>query len=48
MGLGTLIMTPDYFRGVADDPKALPMALAVVALVTVNGLAMRKLVTFRI
>ena len=48
MGLGTLIMTPDYYRGVADDPKALPMALAVVALVTVNGLAMRKLVTFRI
>ena len=48
MGCGTLIMNPDYYRGVADDTKALPMAVAVIVLVTLNGLAMRKLVTFRI
>ena len=48
MGGGTLILNPDYYRGVADDPKALPMAIAVIVLVTLNGLAMRKLVTFRI
>ena len=48
MGGGTLIMNPDYYRGVADDPKALPLAVAVIVLVTLNGLAMRKLVTFRI
>ena len=48
MGLGTMILSPDYYRGVANDPKALPMAIAVVVLVTFNGLAMRKLVTFRI
>ena len=48
MGFGTMVMSPDYYRGVADDPKALPMAVAVVVLVTVNGLALRRLVTFRI
>ena len=48
MGGGTLIMNPDYYLGVADDPKAIPLAVAVLFLVTLNGLAMRKLVTFRI
>lgn len=44
----TSIMSPTYYAGVKDDPMALPMALTVVGLVLANGLAIMKLVNFRI
>ncbi len=44
----TMVATPNYYGGVMDDPKFMPMAVAVVALVVLNALILRKLVNFRI
>ncbi len=44
----TSISSPNYYFGVSDDPMFRPMAIAVVALVVANFLAMRRLVNFRI
>ncbi|AZV78012.1 hypothetical protein EBB79_08985 [Parasedimentitalea marina] len=41
-------MTPDYYNGVADDPMFKPMVGSIVFLTVLNGLALRKLVDFRI
>lgn len=43
----TSITSPNYYFGVSDDPMFRPMAIAVVALVIANFLAMRRLVNFK-
>jgi tight adherence protein B len=40
--------SPDYYRGVMDDPLFLPMAAVTGVLIVVNALILRKLVNFRI
>jgi Flp pilus assembly protein TadB len=44
----TNFISPGYFGEVADDPLFKPMAAIVLLLVVLNGLILRKLVTFRI
>jgi len=43
----TTVTAPTYYSSVSDDPKFMYMAIAVVILVISNGLALRKLVTFK-
>lgn len=40
--------SPDYYRGVMDDPLFLPMAVVTGVLIVANALILRKLVNFRI
>lgn len=40
--------SPDYYRGVADDPLFMPLAAITVVLIVANGLILRKLSNFRI
>ena len=44
----TMITSPDYYRGIMDDPLAPYMAGAIVMLVVLNALVLTKLVKFRI
>ncbi|MEW9922222.1 type II secretion system F family protein [Marimonas sp. MJW-29] len=44
----TMVVTPDYYGGVMDDPMFVPMAVAVVLFVAFNALILKKLVSFRI
>ncbi|MDJ0629616.1 MAG: type II secretion system F family protein [Rhodobacter sp.] len=44
----TTVTAPDYYSGVADDPLFKPVVAAILALVTVNYLVLRRLVHFRI
>ena len=41
------ILTPSYFGSIANEPEAVPLGIAIVILVVLNALAMRKLVNFR-
>lgn len=43
----TKLTAPTYYSSVSDDPKFIYMAGAVVMLVTVNALLLRRLVTFK-
>ncbi|MBT8418024.1 MAG: type II secretion system F family protein, partial [Silicimonas sp.] len=45
VGLNT--MSPAYYGDIADEPAAKPLVFIVVALVLLNALILRKLVTFR-
>ena len=42
------ITSPNYYRGVYDDPMFVPMATAVVLLTVMNALILRKLVNFHV
>ena len=46
--VSTSISSPDYYAGVSTDPLFRPFAVAVVALVVINYLVMRRLVSFKI
>lgn len=46
--VGTSLTAPDYYPSVQHDPMFMPMAIAVVVLVVVNYLALRKAANFRI
>jgi tight adherence protein B len=47
--IGSVSMgSPDYYRGVMDDPLFLPMAAVTGVLIVANALILRKLVNFRI
>ena len=41
------ILTPSYYGSIANEPEAVPLGIAIVTLVVLNALAMRKLVNFR-
>ncbi|QMU59798.1 MAG: hypothetical protein GKR98_17405 [Boseongicola sp.] len=41
------IMTPSYYGSIANEPEAVPLGIAIITLVILNALAMRKLVNFR-
>lgn len=43
-----MIITPEYYGGVMDDPLFLPLAAAAVGLIVLNALILFKLVNFRI
>jgi len=45
--VATNFTAPDYYQAVSDDPLFMPISLAVVTLVIVNYLALRKLVNFK-
>ncbi len=47
VGLNTII-TPSYYGGVVNDPLFLPMALAALGLIFLNGYVLFRLVNFRI
>ena len=42
-----MIMSPDYYMGVIDDPIFRPLSLVIIALIIANGLILRRLVNFR-
>ena len=42
-----MIMNPDYYMGVSTDPLFLPMAIAIVTLVALNGVVLRHLANIR-
>ena len=44
----TSLLSPDYYRGVSDDPMFRPIAIIIVVLIVTNFLAMRRLVNFKI
>ncbi|MDU8946032.1 type II secretion system F family protein [Ovoidimarina sediminis] len=44
----TMITTPNYYRGVMDDPLFIPAAAFIITCVVLNALILRKLVNFRI
>lgn len=44
----TSFSSPNYYRGVYDDPLFMPMAGAVIALTVLNALILRKLVNFHV
>ena len=44
----TMVSSPDYYRGIMDDPLAPYMAGAIVLLVVLNAAILTKLVKFRI
>jgi tight adherence protein B len=44
----TSLLSPDYYRGVSDDPMFRPIAIIIVSLMVANFFAMRKLVNFKI
>lgn len=44
----TSITAPSFYSGVSDDPLYFPMITAIIVLVIVNFLTLRKLVNFRI
>lgn len=44
----TSMTSPDYYGGVAADPLFVPMMVAILVLVVLNALILRRLVTFRI
>ncbi|UWR25889.1 type II secretion system F family protein [Sulfitobacter sp. S223] len=46
--LATSITAPAYYADVSDDPMFKPMAVAIVALIVANFLALRKLVSFEV
>ncbi len=46
--VSTSIMSPDYYFGIMDDPKFMPMAATIVILTVANFLMIRKLVNFRV
>ena len=46
--ISTSIMSPDYYFGIMDDPKFMPMAAAIVILTVANFLMIRKRVNFRV
>ena len=48
MYVGTSFMAPNYYSSVSDDPMYLPIMAAIVTLVVLNGIWLRKLVTFKI
>ena len=41
------VLTPSYYGSIASEPEAVPLGIAIVVLVVLNALAMRKLVNFR-
>ena len=41
------ILTPSYYGSIANEPEAVPLGIAIVILVILNALALRKLVNFR-
>ena len=41
------ILTPSYYGSIASEPEAVPLGIAIVTLVILNALALRKLVNFR-
>ena len=41
------ILTPSYYGSIANEPEAIPLGIAIVTLVILNALALRKLVNFR-
>lgn len=47
IGVFTSVTAPSYYGDVADSPLFIPIAIAVVILVVLNALILRKLVTFR-
>ncbi len=47
IGVFTSITAPSYYGDVSDDPLFMPIAVAVVVLIVVNAIALKKLVSFR-
>lgn len=45
--VGLNVMSPAYYGDIADEPLAKPLVFIVVALVLINAVILRKLVTFR-
>jgi len=41
------ILTPSYYGSIANEPEAVPLGIAIITLVVLNALALRKLVNFR-
>lgn len=41
------IMTPSYYGSIANEPQAVPLAVAIITLTVLNGLVLRRLVNFR-
>lgn len=41
------ILTPSYYGSIANEPEAVPLGIAIVILVVLNALILRKLVNFR-
>ncbi len=41
------VLTPSYYGSIANEPEAIPLGIAIVTLVILNALALRKLVNFR-
>ena len=41
------ILTPSYYGSIANEPEAIPLGIAIIVLVVLNALALRKLVNFR-
>ena len=44
----TSISSPEYYRGVMDDPLFRPMMGAIFTFIVLNFLVLRKLVNFRL
>jgi len=40
-------LTPSYYGSIADEPEAIPLGIAIIALTIMNGLVLRRLVNFR-
>lgn len=47
IGVFTAFTSPTYYGDVADDPMFIPLAVAVLVLIVLNALVLRKLVSFR-
>ena len=41
------ILTPSYYGSIANEPEAVPLGIAIVVLVVLNALVLRRLVNFR-
>ena len=41
------ILTPSYYGSIANEPEAIPLAIAIITLTVLNALILRRLVNFR-
>lgn len=41
------ILTPSYYGSIANEPEAIPLAIAIITLTVLNALLLRRLVNFR-